>query len=148
MIRFMLALAISVGLAVPSAAQVPFNQLPEQLTLDPTQQVLVVDTTLADPIQQQRRMMLQLALDWVMANPAAAATDTLATLEIGGTVYAVAAVAAGGAATESPVSGDGTSENPVTVSDGRSTWFILPPGRSTTGAIGGASRPTLSVCRA
>ena len=73
--------------ALPAAAQVPFDQLPEQTTLDPTNQILVVDTTLADPLQQQRRMMLRRALDWVTANPAGTATDTLATLGIGGTVY-------------------------------------------------------------
>ena len=94
--------------ALPAAAQVPFDQLPEQTTLDPTNQILVVDTTLADPLQQQRRMMLRRALDWVTANPAGTATDTLATLGIGGTVYNFAGGGgtADGVLTGGSVSGD------------------------------------------
>ena len=103
-----LLLTLALLVAFPAAAQVPFDDLPEQTTLDPTNQILVVDTTLADPLQQQRRMMLRRALDWVTANPAGTATDTLATLGIGGTVYNFAGGGgtADGVLTDGSVSGD------------------------------------------
>ena len=85
MTKILLTLALLV--AVPAAAQVPFGDLPDQATLDPTQQILVYDGTITDPLQRQRRMMLRRALDWVLANPTATATETLATIGIGGTVY-------------------------------------------------------------
>ena len=85
MTKTLLTLALLV--AVPAAAQVPFDDLPDQTTLDPTQQILVYDGTITDPLQRQRRMMLRRALDWVLANPTATATETLATIGIGGTVY-------------------------------------------------------------
>ena len=57
MTKTLLTLALLV--AVPAAAQVPFGDLPDQMTLDPTQQILVYDGTITDPLQRQRRMMLR-----------------------------------------------------------------------------------------
>ena len=45
--------------------------------------LVVDDATIADPLQQQRRMMIQRALDWVIANPTGATTDTLTSIQIG-----------------------------------------------------------------